>query len=506
MKMKYIYYLSTVIVFSFIFFSCKKKDNLDGVQGNAQPQILIDSIKLSGFNSIVVFTSIKNNSSVIIEKGQCWDTLTNPTIQKNKKLNSGTNLVFSDTIADLLPSTTYHIKSFLTSGSNVTYSEAVTINTKTLTTVYNKMYIGPNPNTPTIIGVVGNEVDGFVVCSHISPQVGSYRWLRLTKLDADGNIIWQKDHNDGTWKEPHLIKQLSDGYLIGLHYFQTGIGEIRSVLQKFDLNGNFVWERQFKKDDFQFFMRLAVRENDFRVTMKALTNVNFNNPAFKVALWDFTVDKNGTITSEQEYPNFIRLANSTSWYHSIEAPDGGFIGYCDSVYNIGCCSGNTNIEVQRFGPQNTLMWKKTYGGPETEYVAKGVGTTDGNYLISGTHYTKPSLAQARLLKINFANGNVLWEKLYGKEISGGCFTYVGDLIQHVNTFYLTGNTCQGAGYIVKFDEAGNQKWDYFIPMENGYQNFPQKIYVSPKQDIYVFGTKNNDRSQPAHLWIMKLTE
>lgn len=481
--------------------ACKKHND---TAGNGKPQVVIDSLKLSGFNTVVIFISLKNFSTQTAERGVCWSTAPDPTLQANKKTNAGLGAVFSDTITGLLPSTLYHIRSYATTEGNVTYSGDVTISTKNIAVVFDKMYAG-NSDSPYIIGVVGDEVAGFVVCAHVSRKIGSGRYTRLTKLDVNGNVVWTRNQDDGTWKEPFLIRQLPDGFLVGSQYYQSG--DIRVLLQKYDASGNFLWERQFKKDASQAFIRLAVRDNDFLLTMKTLNGVSSTDPAYRIGLWDFIVDKSGSVTSEKEYPNFTTFKNSTSWYHAIETPDKGFVGYCDSVYNVGCCGGDNDFEVERFGPQNALKWKKTFGGSEYEYIVKGVAASDGNYTVSGVRYNQANTtSRAWIIKVNGENGSMLWEKYYGSE-NANSFTSIGDLLQYSGSYYLAGTISGPNTYLVKLDESGNKTWEYFIAPQNGYNLVtPQTIYVTDNHDIYLFGIKNNDQSNPGNLFMMKLKE
>jgi hypothetical protein len=59
----------------------------------------------------------------------------------------------------------------ISSGNGMIYSSDVAITTREIKLVFDKMYTSLG-DSPYIIGVVGNETEGFVICSHISPQFG----------------------------------------------------------------------------------------------------------------------------------------------------------------------------------------------------------------------------------------------------------------------------------------------------------------------------------------------
>jgi len=70
-----------------------------------------------------------DGGSRIIEQGICWDTITNPTIAKNKVVNLTEKNVFSDTITGLKANKTYTIRAFATNSTGTSYGNNVTFTT-----------------------------------------------------------------------------------------------------------------------------------------------------------------------------------------------------------------------------------------------------------------------------------------------------------------------------------------------------------------------------------------
>ncbi len=65
----------------------------------------------------------------ILEQGVCWDTIPNPTITKNKKVDVSGKSVFSDTIFGLKPNKVYHIRAFATNFTGTSYGKDETFTT-----------------------------------------------------------------------------------------------------------------------------------------------------------------------------------------------------------------------------------------------------------------------------------------------------------------------------------------------------------------------------------------
>lgn len=66
-------------------------------------------------------TITNQGGSAITERGFCWNTIGTPTTASPKVVVAGTLGVYSGAITGLLPTTTYHVRSYLVNGSGTTY-------------------------------------------------------------------------------------------------------------------------------------------------------------------------------------------------------------------------------------------------------------------------------------------------------------------------------------------------------------------------------------------------
>jgi len=81
----------------------------------------------------------------IIQQGICWDTISNPTLSKNKIVDVSGKSVFSDTISGLKANKTYHVRAFATNFSGTSYGKDETFTTLNTT--------GPTLNTTAITSI-----------------------------------------------------------------------------------------------------------------------------------------------------------------------------------------------------------------------------------------------------------------------------------------------------------------------------------------------------------------
>lgn len=120
--------------------SCTTNTSMSPVVTTAVVSKITVNTAISGGNLIT------DGGSRIIEQGICWDTITNPTIAKNKIIDTSGKSVFSDTISGLKANKTYHVRAFVTNFAGTTYG-----NNQTFTTLKST---GPTLST-TAITLIG---------------------------------------------------------------------------------------------------------------------------------------------------------------------------------------------------------------------------------------------------------------------------------------------------------------------------------------------------------------
>ncbi len=475
--------LFSVVALGLFVFSCQEKEN------GPVSQIRIDNISSISQSKISVLVNIVGPTTSILEKGIFWDTVPNPKIKKNKKVNTEAGNQFTDTAEGLRHSTRYYVQAYLAVGKDTIYSNVATATTNTIITLMDKEYPF-DQNAPAIVDVVGNEQEGFTICFSMARAgltVGSF--LRLMKVNSSGDVIWKRDYDDGTSKEPRIIRKLPDGYLVGSTSWASGSASL--ILRKFDTNGNPVWERELNKDAFQFPIRISVRKDAFLITMRTFNLAVIDDPRRVVSLWDFTIDINGNIIAEKGYSNFTSLEGININYNPIETNDLGFFYYSSFGYT------QDNIDVMNFSfdAQNSRKWKKIYETPLSEQPIKATIGVNGNFVVVGYQWNQPNWSTRRFVyEFSQANGELVWEKFYD-DFSLSRYAEATEIVAFNGMYYLggavsSGNSVNAKMVVSRLDASGNIDWEYSIgPIKGNNGAHIGKIYVAAPSAIYVFGTR-----------------
>ncbi len=125
-------FITGIFLVAFSFYSCSPEEENMPVN---LPQLV--EITSSPSDYVYTFTTIELKGEVevpqgtqIIERGLCWSTSPNPTVNDNKKIANQND--FDLEIGNLIANTSYHFRAYVTTSSGVTYGDDETYATSTL--------------------------------------------------------------------------------------------------------------------------------------------------------------------------------------------------------------------------------------------------------------------------------------------------------------------------------------------------------------------------------------
>ena len=223
----------------------------------------------------------------------------------------------------------------------------------------------------------------------------------VIKLDANGNVVWQKTYGGENDDYPRSIQQTSDGgYIVAGHTAPIGTVGADALVIKLNANGNIVWQKTYggERDDFA---RSIQQTKDGGYIVAGFRDTNERH----WDVWIFKLDSNGTLIWEKIYGE-----TGFDYAKSIQQTSDG--GYIVAGHRLSFEIGVDEALVLKLDSNGNIVWQKTYGGELGYYVRSIQQTNDGGYIMAGYTYSfrqgPPDIWAVKLDN----NGNIVWQKTY----------------------------------------------------------------------------------------------
>lgn len=205
------YFLKTVL-FSFLvaFIACDNDEN--SVQALT---VNIDNTANITYTSIEISGNVSNNgNNVVISRGICWSTSSNPTI--NDDFTSEASDTFTSLISNLTANTTYYFRTYATNSNGTDYSLEQLFTTSTLDGTTWDFLLVHDSNTSWHADVIFNANGTTVYDEPSSP--GSY--LSNGTWSLNGNILtYDLDSSDNANTHYQFTGTLLENTMSGTYTF-----------------------------------------------------------------------------------------------------------------------------------------------------------------------------------------------------------------------------------------------------------------------------------------------
>lgn len=180
----------------------------------------------------------------------------------------------------------------------------------------------------------------------------------------------------------------------------------------------------------------------------------------------------------------------------IEGRNGYFIVGATRSFGVG----NSDVFVIKINENGDILWQKTFGGKGFEEGWRIIKDNEGNYVIVGrTNSFGNGQYDLYLIKID-EEGNLIWEKAYGREMSEYGYGICADSEGYV-AVGITNSFSEGQDvYVVKVDKNGNLLWERVF----GGKGFDYGYYVEGNEEGYLVVGNSNSFSETVDLYVLKL--
>ncbi len=311
----------------------------------------------------------------------------------------------------------------------------------------------------------------------------------VTKIDAQGNIIWSKTYGGSGDDKGQAIVETSDGGFAVVGYSMSSDGDASNNegfhdnwLLKLDAAGNLQWEKSygFAGHDHAYDLLQTQDGGFFFVGFLDVTasgglgseGKSSNITAHGVGeFWGTKVDANGNL----EWRRYFGGSNNDRAHAVAAAPDGGFViaGFSESEdFDISNSKGSYDFWVVKVNAEGNKVWEQSFGGSQIDIAYAMTATPDNAYVIVGNTFSSDKQVKSNnggsdiwMIKIN-DKGELLWEKTIG----GSDFDDArGVSITRNGGFLISGNSKsttnreeffgENDAWLIKTDANGNLVWE-----------------------------------------------
>ena len=329
-----------------------------------------------------------------------------------------------------------------------------------------------------------NSTDGDIIDK--ATAVNDY-WL--LKLDAEGNLEWNKTYGGSKDDRGQSLVQTSDGgyALTGYAMSDDGDGSNNegfhdNWIVKVDAFGTIEWEKSFGFSGHDHSYDILQTEDDGLfftgfldiTSARADGNTEKGNSLTRHGVgefWGSKIDANGNL----QWRGYYGGTNNDRSHAVVRSDDGGFVmsGFTESSdFDINNSRGSYDFWVVKIDNTGNLVWQHTFGGTGIERAQDIAKTNDGGFVIAGNTFSNDvdisknnGESDIWLVKID-ALGNLVWESTFGgsqfddaRSVSAskdGGFIISGNSKSADKD--ATANSGENDIWLIKTDANGNMTW------------------------------------------------
>lgn len=317
--------------------------------------------------------------------------------------------------------------------------------------------------------------------------------LFVCKTDFGGHLEWFKVFGGTSDEIGNSVLPLADGNFIvaGSTFSSDGdisqnIGSSDYWIIKLDADGNLIWEKTFGGTGEDRAKKIIqTQDGNFVALGTAFSNDgDVDNSLGSVDFWLIKIDPNGNLMWNKNFGGSM----ADQGFDLIETSNGNLVLTGEVRSNDGNVVGNhgfTDAWIARLTSDGDILWQNSLGGTNVDYFLAIQETDDGGLLATGNTFSDNGdvsvnlgASDVWLVKLS-PNGQLLWEKTIGydlNEIGNAVISSGNDIILWggIQVDHLRhGNS---DAYIVKLHAPLTS----IIPLEN---QMSLSVYPNPSQDF-----------------------
>ncbi|GEM_PF-2328277 len=210
---------------------------------------------------------------------------------------------------------------------------------------------------------------GFLVAG----MTGVFDDTWLLKLDAAGNVVWQRVFGTDEMDQLFSLDPTPDGGAVAAGVTCASADTwCDALVVKFDSSGAIAWQRAFGGTSYDH--AWSVRRTADGYIAVGLTD---SFAAGDRDLWVLKLDTSGAVVWQKAYGLPGVYAEG---YHVEPVPDGGYL--IGGIWNDG--ANGADAWIVAISPDGDVRWSRTYGGTDLDWVRSVSPLAGGGAVVAGT--------------------------------------------------------------------------------------------------------------------------
>ncbi|WP_010476896.1 protein kinase domain-containing protein [Thermococcus zilligii] len=219
-----------------------------------------------------------------------------------------------------------------------------------------KTYGGIDYDEASAVALADNG--DIIVAGHTSSFGAGYEDVWVLRLDKNGNIKWQKTYGGISSDRASAVALADNGDIIVAGYTESfgASGHYFWVL-RLDANGNIKWQKTYGGS---WARAVALADNEDII----VAGYTWSFGAGGGDVWVLRLDENGNVKWQKTYGG-----SHGDWVYAVALADNGDIivaGYYGLTDWVG---SNADVWILRLDEDGNIKWQKTYGGSWARAVA-----------------------------------------------------------------------------------------------------------------------------------------
>jgi hypothetical protein len=325
----------------------------------------------------------------------------------------------------------------------------------------------------------------------ITDKSGNDSDFWLLKITKTGEIVWSKTYGGSDDENAARITKTNDGGYLLSGYTTSNDGDVSGNegfqdywILKVDASGNILWDKNFGfAGSDQAYKAFQTTDGGYFITgfFDVSASGGAGNDLQRGVVhgvgefWGIKLDANGN----KEWRRYFGGTNNDRSYDAWQTADSGFLmtGTSESVdFDKIDPKGSYDYWAVRLTPSGDLVWTKSFGGAEIDNSYASLKTNDGNYIMVGDSrssdqdVTSPrGNADAWMVKFD-DNGNKIWQKSFG----GSQFDTTHSIVQRANGDYILAGHSRSSDGDLQSNNGVNDAWILVVD-NNGALKFEKSV-------------------------------